>query len=164
MYRWYRGAAKCYVYLSDVSTRRRTNNKRSRLSWESAFRTSRWFTRGWTLQELLAPASVEFFSKQGHHLGDKSTLEQQIHEITKIPIKAIQGGDLSHFTVDERISWAEGRQTKYEEDKAYSLQGILDIYILPNYGETKENALIRLREEISKRSIGKHHSHLPAVV
>jgi hypothetical protein len=161
MFRWYRGAAKCYVYLSDVSTRSLTNSKRSRLSWESAFRQSRWFTRGWTLQELLAPASVKFFSKQRDPLGDKSTLQQEIHEITGIPIKAIQGSPLSHFTVDERIVWAEGRQTKYEEDKVYALQGILDIYILPNYGETKKNALIRLREEISKRLTGKQYVICP---
>ncbi len=76
MFRWYQRAAKCYVFLSDVSTRKRKRGDEN--TWEQAFRKSRWFTRGWTLQELLAPASVEFFSKEGNRLGDKLSLEQQI--------------------------------------------------------------------------------------
>ena len=79
MFRWYQNAAKCYVYLSDVSIRKRkASDWSSDYTWESAFRSSRWFTRGWTLQELLAPGpdSVEFFSQEGDRLGDKRTLEQ----------------------------------------------------------------------------------------
>src|ERR1700733_5828682 len=83
MFRWYQNAVKCYVYLSDVSTaKRKRSTSLSACDWESAFRASRWFTRGWTLQELLAPSSVEFFSQEGKRLGDKKTLERQIHEIT----------------------------------------------------------------------------------
>jgi hypothetical protein len=66
MFRWYRDAAKCYVYLSDVSVSTTGNAGNS-----VAFLESRWFTRGWTLQELLAPACVEFFSIEGDLLGDK---------------------------------------------------------------------------------------------
>src|SRR5436305_9191660 len=122
MFRWYRGAAKCYVYLSDVSTLKRKERDQSlQNTWESAFRGSRWFTRGWTLQELLAPMSVEFFSREATRLGDKQSLEQQIHEITGIPVSALQGRPLSDFTVDERMFWAAKRETKREEDKAYSL-------------------------------------------
>jgi hypothetical protein len=67
MFRWYRNATKCYVYLSDVSIKKRkASSQLSEFTWESAFRASRWFTRGWTLQELLAPSSVEFFPKKGH--------------------------------------------------------------------------------------------------
>jgi hypothetical protein len=154
MFRWYRDAAKCYVYLSDVSTSENTNDRPSQLSWESAFRKSRWFTRGWTLQELIAPKSVLFFSKEGSRLGNKETLKRQIHEITKIPIKAFQGSSLSHFTVDERMSWAENRETNYKEDKAYSLQGIFGVCIPLLYGEGEERAFNRLREEIAK--------HLPS--
>jgi hypothetical protein len=92
MFRWYQNAAKCYVYLSDVSTRKRKAGDRlSEHIWESAFRSSKWFTRGWTLQELLAPGpdSVEFFSHEGDRIGNKRTLEQQIHEITGIAITAL---------------------------------------------------------------------------
>jgi hypothetical protein len=157
MFRWYRDAAKCYVYLSDVSiTKRKTNTPFSEFTWESAFRASRWFTRGWTLQELLAPAIVEFFSKEGKRLGDKRTLERQVHQITGIAISVLQGAPLSQFTVDERLSWAKNRQTTREEDKAYSLLGVFDVYMPLIYGEGGDNALTRLREEIDKPSKGEH--------
>jgi Heterokaryon incompatibility protein (HET) len=102
MFRWYRNAVKCYVNLSDVSIV--ALDKSCQLSWELAFRQSRWFTRGWTLQELLAPDSVEFFSREGERLGDKKTLERQVHETTGIPVSALQGAPLSQFGVDERFS------------------------------------------------------------
>jgi len=156
MFRWYRDATKCYVYLSDVSiTKRKASNQLSDFTWESAFRASKWFTRGWTLQELLAPASVEFFSREGRRLGDKSSLERQVHEITGIAVLALQGGSLSYFGVNERLSWAEHRETTRKEDKAYSLLGIFDIYIPLIYGEGRDNAFIRLRNEIDKPSKGK---------
>jgi hypothetical protein len=74
MFSWYRNAAKCYVYLSDVSTQSDIDESFSRPLWKSAFRHSRWFTRAWTLQELIAPNSVEFFSREGERLGDKRSL------------------------------------------------------------------------------------------
>ena len=157
MYHWYCNAAKCYVFLSDVSSSTfNPNDKFSRLPCESAFRNSKWFTRGWTLQELLAPCSVEFFSKEGKRLGDKGSLQQEIHEITGISLSVLQGAPLSQFGVDERLSWAENRQTMREEDKAYSLLGIFDVYMPLIYGEGRDNAFIRLREEIDKPSKGKH--------
>ena len=84
MFRWYQNAVKCYVYLSDVSTKMRKASDSFTYTWEPAFRSSKWFTRGWTLQELLAPSpsSVEFFSQERNRLGDKRSLEQQIHETT----------------------------------------------------------------------------------
>jgi hypothetical protein len=92
MFRWYHKAARCYVYLSDVSTDGcDTNPDISHPNLESAFRNSKWFTRGWTLQELLAPSTVQLFSREGDLLGDKTSLERQIYEITGIPIKAIRG-------------------------------------------------------------------------
>jgi hypothetical protein len=76
MFRWYCDAARCYVYTSDVSiTGLPQNSDQPVLSWEPSFRASRWFTRGWTLQELLAPASVEFFTQEGVRLGDKRSLQ-----------------------------------------------------------------------------------------
>jgi hypothetical protein len=120
MFLWYRNATRCYVYLWDVSTTTHKANERlAEFTWESAFRASKWFTRGWTLQELLAPPSVEFFSKERKRLGDKCFLQQQIHEITGIPKSALQGALLSQFGVNERLSWIDRRQTKYAEDKAY---------------------------------------------
>ncbi|KAF2176924.1 WD40 repeat-like protein [Zopfia rhizophila CBS 207.26] len=152
MFRWYRNAARCYVYLSDVSTaKRKARDQSSEYTWEPAFRASQWFTRGWTLQELLAPSSVEFFSRDCKRLGDKISLLQQIHEITALPQSALQGGPLSQFSVNERLSWIENRQTKFEEDKAYSLLGIFDVYVPPIYGEGMARAFKRLMDEIDKR-------------
>jgi hypothetical protein len=156
MFRWYRNAAKCYVYLPDVSSPDiDIGNKSDQLPWEMAFRTSRWFTRGWTLQELIAPTSVEFFSKNRKLLGDKRSLERYICEITRIPSKALQLGSLDKFSVAERLSWAGTRQTTREEDMAYSLLGIFDIHMPLIYGEGKDSAFKRLREEIDKATKGK---------
>src|SRR5450432_1873326 len=155
MFRWYRRASKCYVYLSDVSspvfdTNDQLNDQLSELPFESAFRASRWFTRGWTLQELLAPASVEFFSRERKRLGNKSSLRQLIYEITNIPYSALQGDPLSQFSFQERSRWIQHRQTKLEEDKAYSLLGIFDVHILLIYGEGVASALARLKDEFDK--------------
>jgi hypothetical protein len=156
MFRWYRRAAKCYVYLSDVSTRKRKERDQlSQKTWALAFRESRWFTRGWTLQELLAPASVEFFSKEHERLGDKQSLRQEIHEITGIPISAFTGKPLAEFSNEVRMSWAEKRNTKVEEDRAYSLLGIFGVYIPLIYGEGIESAHRRLLKEIREASTSK---------
>ncbi|KIW71217.1 hypothetical protein, variant [Phialophora macrospora] len=150
MFRWYRDAVKCYVYLSDVSVHDGDGNQIKR-TWKTSFRRSRWFTRGWTLQELLAPESVEFFSREEERLGTKQTLDQRIHEITGIPIEALRGEPLSHFPVDERMRWAAKRDTKKKEDKAYCLLGIFDVSMSVRYGEGEKNALTRLRMKIDKR-------------
>jgi len=144
MFQWYRRADKCYAHLSDVSI----GDESSRQTWKSAFRCSRWFTRGWTLQELLAPKSVVFFSVDGELLGDKLSLAQEIHDTTGISVQALEGRPLSQYSVDERLSWARNRETKREEDAAYSLLGIFDIHMPLLYGEGREKAFIRLRKKI----------------
>ncbi|KAF2418759.1 HET-domain-containing protein [Tothia fuscella] len=172
MFYWYRRAVKCYVYLADViieNTRAQNIWKSKSIIWKSiwnnqipvpkepqepvwkqAFRKSRWFTRGWTLQELLAPASVEFFSREGRQLGDKLSLEEEIHLITGLPRIALQGGHLSQFSVTERFRWVELRKTRYDEDLAYSLLGIFNVDLPLRYGEGKVNAFERLENEIYK--------------
>jgi hypothetical protein len=111
MFQWYYKAVKCYVYLSDVPINGFAKNDQS-------FQKSRWFTRGWTLQELIAPKCVEFYSLEGQRIGDKTSMVQEISDITRIPIEALQGTPLSRFSIDERMSWAERRETKREEDAA----------------------------------------------
>jgi hypothetical protein len=149
MFQWYRNAARCYAYLSDVSTAKRKVDSDT-CEWEFAFRRSKWFTRGWTLQELLAPRSIEFFSWQRKWLGNRNSLKQQIHEITGIPEAALRGELLSQFSVNDRLSWIQHRETKHEEDKAYSLLGIFGVYMPPIYGEGVGRAFDRLRDEIKK--------------
>jgi hypothetical protein len=155
MFRWYQRATKCYVYLSDVSVPIEvTDAEAFRISWEPAFRRSWWFTRGWTLQELLAPASVEFFSREGKRLGSRISLEQEIHEITGIPTKVLRGQKLSNFNVKERMGWAAGRTTTVKEDKIYCLLGIFGVFLPLIYGEGEHYATLRLKEEIQKRQQG----------
>jgi len=151
MFRWYHDAAKCYVYLSDVSTRTLDHEGGTRHMWEPSFRTSRWFTRGWTLQELLAPKVVEFFSREKELLGDRKVLAQLIHNITSIPVTALCGTPLSEFLIKERMRWAEGRNTKKKEDKAYCLLGIFDVFMPVMYGEG-ERVFRRLQKEIEEQS------------
>jgi hypothetical protein len=150
MFRWYRDATKCYVYLSDVPRSRSYSTDDSNRAWEPTFRKSKWFTRGWTLQELIAPASVDFFSKEGEILGNKASLERHICKITRIPVNALRGARLSDFSFAERMSWAASRMTRRQEDKAYSLFGIFSVYLPIIYGEGQENALRRLQEEFDK--------------
>lgn len=156
MFRWYQNAVKCYVYLSDVSTKKRkASDSFTEYTWEPAFRSSKWFTRGWTLQELLAPSpgSVQFFSQERDYLGNKRSLEQQIHEITGIPFSVLRGAHLSQFNVEDRLLWAKTRQTTREEDRAYSMLGICDVYMTLIYGEGEKNAFRRLRKELGKHII-----------
>ena len=144
IFRWYRDAKKCYVYLTDVSTSTDDDNSIGP-DWQQAFRRSRWFTRGWTLQGLIAPKSVEFFSKEGALLGSKTTLEQPIHEITTVPIDVLSGALLSQFPTAERMRWTTNR------NRAYYLLGIFNVFMPLLYGEG-DNAFIRLEEELDRSS------------
>ena len=160
MFRWYKNAAKCYVYMADVSTKKRKLGDEDTLkTWERTFRESRWFTRGWTLQELLAPTIVEFFSDD-RKLGDKKTLKGQIHEITKISFQALEGSPMHVLPVSERRSWTEDRVTTLPEDGAYCLMGLFDVSTATRYGEGKENAFERLDNKIKKASMAANNQQL----
>jgi hypothetical protein len=153
MFRWYQRAAKCYVYLWDVYVPDEVTDAQSfRITWQEAFRRSRWFTRGWTLQELIAPATVEFFSTGAKRLGTKISLEQDIYEITKIPIAALRGKRLAEFSFDERMSWAAKRNTTVKEDKIYCLLGMFGVFMPLIYGEGEDHASSRLNDEIQRRA------------
>jgi ankyrin repeat protein len=145
MFQWYRGATRCYVYLADVSSNDFSISNQS-------FQKSRWFTRGWTLQELIAPSCVDFFSSEGENIGDKASMVQEINNITSIPIKVLKGSPLSAVSVEERMSWAENRKTTRAEDAIYCLLGVFDIHMPLLYGEGRQKAYSRLRKEIKKPS------------
>jgi hypothetical protein len=101
MFRWYRKAARCYVYLPDVTASHvEIEEDASPPAWDIEFRQSKWFTRGWTLQELLAPRLVEFFSCDWHKLGDRVSLKSQIHETTTIAYVVLEGASLSHSSAN----------------------------------------------------------------
>ncbi|KAI3318427.1 HET-domain-containing protein [Xylariaceae sp. AK1471] len=148
MFRWYQNARCCYVYLSDIPDANRSTWR----TWQEEFRMSRWFARGWTLQELIAPSSVKFFASNGDVLGNKVSLKLALHEITGVPINVLLGGSLSAISIEERMTWASHRQTKKKEDKAYSLLGIFSVSMPLLYGEGEEKAFYRLRTEINLQS------------
>lgn len=160
MFKWYQKATKCYVFLSDVSPGGPTTEL-THEAWGQIFQSSRWFKRGWTLQELLAPTSVEFFTEDGERIGDMNSLLGAVHSTTRISIQALQGSTLSQFSIDERMSWAEGRETKREEDMAYSVLGIFDIQMPLIYGEGREKAFARLRREIEGSTTGQPLAKAP---
>jgi hypothetical protein len=155
MFYWYQRAARCYVYLSDVSIHDSTED--SEFKWKNAFSKSRWFKRGWTLQELIAPASVFFFSKERELLGDKKELASTISIVTRIPEPALTGLDLSRFSKEERLSWTNGRRTTVPEDTAYCLVGIFDVelhmlYAEGDYNKRKDVALHKLGKAIAEKN------------
>ncbi|KAI0551983.1 heterokaryon incompatibility protein-domain-containing protein [Xylaria curta] len=165
MFMWYQGAAICYAYLSDVLSP-------TEEGFQHSFYKSRWFTRGWTLQELLAPHNVEFYSGDWKLLGTKASLFSDISTITGIDSKYLSkivgdpyftgdlqfavrsiwyGPSVAAASVAERMSWLSRRETTRTEDMAYCMLGLFDINMPLLYGEGSR-AFIRLQEEIMKVS------------
>jgi hypothetical protein len=152
MFSWYAYAHECYAYLSDF-----TIGEEARLPFDR----SRWFSRGWTLQELIAPNSIVFFDSRWKCVGTRAELAPQLAAITKIPVgilskQATNPGllysmelrsDLVRISVSARMLWAEGRETTRVEDRAYSLMGIFDVNMPLLYGEGPK-AFRRLQEVI----------------
>ncbi|KAI0415062.1 HET-domain-containing protein [Xylaria grammica] len=144
MYAWYRDSAVCYALLTDVGVDIGGS--------PGAFKDSRWFTRGWTLQELLAPEKVVFFDEHWNILGNRAKLAQAISEVTRIHIGVLHNRNtVLEYSIAQRMSWAAERQTTRPEDIAYCLLGIFDINMPLLYGE-RDKAFIRLQEEIIKVS------------
>jgi hypothetical protein len=115
------------------------------------FKDSRWFERGWTLQELIAPSKVVFLSKEWTRFGTKKTLEKDIQQVTGIDISVLRVADIHSLTVAQRMSWISTRQTTRVEDIAYRLLGIFDVNMPLLYGEG-EKSFMRLQEEIVKKT------------
>ncbi|KAK7455253.1 hypothetical protein VKT23_011125 [Stygiomarasmius scandens] len=146
MYQYYLDAEVCYVYLSDVFG---VEDPRDA---GSTFRRSRWFKRGWTLQELLAPPYAVFLNRGWREIGTKWSLRDTISAITSIPSCVLEGGDIEKFSIAQRMSWAALRKTTRSEDQAYCLMGIFGVSMPPLYGEGGTKAFMRLQQEIIKIS------------
>ncbi|KAH6845648.1 hypothetical protein B0I37DRAFT_356096 [Chaetomium sp. MPI-CAGE-AT-0009] len=145
MFRWYQRASRCYAYLSDVPAGDEPQKRTSK------FRTSRWFRRGWTLQELLAPKHLQFYNSEWGYLGTKGKLWKPIGEITSIPAGILLGkAKLHDASVAQRMSWAARRETKKKEDLAYCLLGIFDVTMPLIYGDGGDKAFSLLQEQIIK--------------
>ncbi|KAI8634315.1 heterokaryon incompatibility protein-domain-containing protein [Xylariaceae sp. FL1651] len=144
MFDWYKGAKVCIVFLQDVSLAG---------YWEQEFRDCRWPTRGWTLQELLAPRDLIFYDKNWDYIGSKGDLLGLLTDATGIDCKAISNDrQLESFSAAQKMSWAAGRKTTKVGDIAYCLLGIFRVDIRISYGgEGERTAFRRLQIEILKK-------------
>ena len=143
MYKWYRQAAMCFAYLSDFQ----------RDDPSSEIAQSKWFTRGWTLQELVAPKNVMFFDRDWQYLGDRESLQPILTSRTNISRHfLLHSDDIRRASISQRMSWFSGRQTTVPEDIAYCLLGLFDVSMPLLYGEGAERAFRRLQEEIMRYS------------
>lgn len=145
MFSWYKNAQVCYTYFSDVFIVVDQTQQRKQIT------KSRWFTRGWTLQELLAPSHIIFYSNDWQSLGTKAELSDLLSEITNIDMDILHGLDLHFASVSKKMSWASSRETSRIEDIAYCLLGIFNVNMPLLYGE-QNKAFHRLQEEILKAS------------
>ncbi|KAI1660528.1 HET-domain-containing protein [Daldinia decipiens] len=147
MFAWYRDADVCYAFLLKAP------NELVTAESKAEFATNKWFTRGWTLQELLAPKDMIFFSGDWVPIGEKKFLCLQLAETTRVDYKILLGDEpLESASIARRMSWAAQRVTTRPEDKAYCLMGIFSVSMPMLYGEGAEKAFIRLQEEIMKQS------------
>ncbi|KAK2740218.1 hypothetical protein CKAH01_18611 [Colletotrichum kahawae] len=145
MFRWYRDAAVCFAYLSDYSFPGSGN------AWNRKMEECKWFTRGWCLQELIAPKQLIFYDKDWKESGSKSELNKVIARVTRIDHSVLRDHKAMYLLpVARRMSWASSRITTRVEDNAYCLLGIFDINMPMLYGEG-DKAFIRLQEEIIRR-------------
>ncbi|KAL8741570.1 MAG: hypothetical protein Q9184_008371, partial [Pyrenodesmia sp. 2 TL-2023] len=148
MYEWYAKSSVCYVYLSDFDVPMWDESNESAVMEQ--FRGSRWFRRGWTLQELLAAKYMGFYTSKWECIGDKPTLLLQLSLATGIPPRFIEDGELiDEASVAARMSWASHRETTRLEDEAYSLMGIFNVNMPLLYGEGRK-AFTRLQHEIAR--------------
>ncbi|KAI2637443.1 heterokaryon incompatibility protein-domain-containing protein [Xylaria nigripes] len=148
MFKWYRDAAICYAYLDDIIS---NDDGTGVPRLPANFPDSRWFKRGWTLQELLAPSAVVFYSIDWVNIGSREDLAGIIAETTRIDLRFFECGKLDDFSIAQRMCWASQRQTTRIEDQAYCLLGIFGVSMPLLYGEG-EQAFIRLQLEIMKES------------
>ncbi|KAI0330897.1 HET-domain-containing protein [Cubamyces sp. BRFM 1775] len=150
MYHWYRKAEVCYAYLADVDNDPLTSPSPSREDLYQKFLTARWHTRGWTLQELIAPDYILFLTRSWSPIGSKLDLAKLLERATGVSAAVLTGEvAVESISVACRMSWASKRKTTRIEDEAYSLLGIFGVYMPTIYGEGR-NAFLRLQQEIIK--------------
>lgn len=165
MYRWYQRSAICYVYLVDFEGGQSSdgvsadsNGEWADLTWHAdqartiRLQKCRWFTRGWTLQELIAPDLVVFFDKSWNYLFKKNDTSELLASITGINATVLSGAkNVNSFSIAQRMYWASQRRTTRVEDEAYSLLGLFEINLPLLYGEG-QRAFRRLQEAIISAS------------
>lgn len=155
MYYWYERAGVCYAYLVDVEPG---------LTPGLSLAQSIYFTRGWTLQELIAPPNLEFYDSKWNLIDTKAALAPALEKITSIPAGLFSGAwrklcahgmagqSLQLLSVAQRLSWAAERCTTRPEDIAYCLMGLFGVHMPLLYGEGEEKAFARLQAEIASNT------------
>nr|OQO31307.1 hypothetical protein B0A51_03285 [Rachicladosporium sp. CCFEE 5018] len=175
MFNYYGGATICYVFLADVTqslrltdlmdldpglrdimdTSRRGRRSGPEVAWNSSvteqfkrFANARWWTRCFTLQELIAPPDLQFYNQEWLLIARKHDIGMLISARTGVDISVLRRtASPLDMTIAKRLSWAASRQATREEDVAYSLLGLLDINLPLLYGEGSR-AFLRLQEEL----------------
>jgi hypothetical protein len=161
MFQWYKNSSVCFAYLSDFPQKEdermsdwpadRDTGDVLVISYDGLL-SCRWFTRGWTLQELIAPRTVRFYDETWNFRGTKESYTDQIHLITHInPLVLRDSGYLAKLSIAERMTWASGRKTTRAEDAAYCLLGLFDISMPLLYGEG-DKSFVRLQHEIIRNN------------
>ena len=149
MFTWYKNSSTCVTYLSDFCPRPELGQQQ----FESDLAKSQWFRRGWTLQELIAPAQVEFYDSKWRYFGTKRDLAKVISKITGISKALLRGKrTLKSFSCAQKLSWAANRHTTRPEDRTYSLLGLFGVSLPLIYDGDGSRAFNRLQEEIIKNS------------
>ncbi|THU97580.1 HET-domain-containing protein, partial [Dendrothele bispora CBS 962.96] len=148
MYQYYGEGRVCIAYLSDFE-----KGSRNITEFLDRMKSCRWFKRGWTLQELIAPRYMVFLDKDWQHVGTRFGLRRVISEITSIPVPVFETGPLLDiYSTAQKMSWAASRETKRPEDIAYCLMGLFGVNMPTIYGEGEAKAFMRLQQEIIKYS------------
>ncbi|KAF2436630.1 HET-domain-containing protein [Tothia fuscella] len=166
MFEWYGCAKECYAYLEDLPGLQNTDE--CGVSESQNFAQSRWFTRGWTLQELISPRELRFYDRNWNFFATRFDMAATLSKITSIDesIFHVKHDFRAQFSIAQRMSWASRRETTREEDMAYCLMGLFDVNMPLLYGEGVSKSFLRLQEEILKRSedhsifLWNPHSHL----
>lgn len=149
VYEWYQESAICYAFLEDVPLEEWRDSIRSN---QSPLK-SRWFSRSWTLSELIAPGHVVFYSKEWTRLGDKHELRHLLSLATGVEPAILDGSrGVEEVSIAKRMSWAAHRECALPEDSAYSLCGLFGVSMPVLYGEGEKKAFLRLQEQIMKNS------------
>ncbi|POS80048.1 hypothetical protein DHEL01_v201566 [Diaporthe helianthi] len=156
MYKWYENASVCYVFLEDYPMDKQEANERlEELPETWTLHESRWATRGWTLQELVAPKVVRLYTKDWHYMGEKHdpSVCNALMRATGIETGVLSGHvAVAEISVANRMKWASKRLTTRPEDLAYCLMGLFGVNMPLLYGEGGSRAFIRLQEQILKET------------
>jgi len=155
MFEWYRKATVCYTYLNDVVCPPRgdqTFKRQQQQGSQPRGQESVWFERGWTLQELLTPQSMEFYDVEWKFMGTRADLADDLQRVTGIDKRYLTGhSSFREASVATKMSWMAGRVTKEVEDIAYSMLGLFNVNLTPLYGEGCK-AFMRLQRAILESS------------